>query len=308
MGCCFYSNSLTDPRGAGTVCHLTSGETEAPLHWACGTVASQLPTAWLLSPRGPWEPAAFHNRALTAGGSHRPAGPSESGPRWPALPHPPQGGLFSEARPRRIPHSQEGWHRPPPGHTPRSGPQFPHLFNDTAAPRSLQGLSTPQRRASPARSAGKGSPASLTFRAVDQSSSLVSFSPRGIMGTVTPSLEPEAASADRGWTLLRPAAVESTPCCSRDRWDTSPRPKHVLAHPHTPAVLSGSLPHARTRAHPRAGPRPCTRAPPGRVRAAAELLQLLLQQLQAGVDVAQLQGHRLPDPGVAGGSGEARLR
>lgn len=114
MGCCFYSNSLTDPRGAGTVCHLTSGETEAPLHWACGTVASQVPTAWLLSPRGPWEPAAFHNRALTGGGSHQPAGPSESGPRWPALPHPPQGGLFSKARPRRIPHSQEGWHPPPP--------------------------------------------------------------------------------------------------------------------------------------------------------------------------------------------------
>lgn len=153
MGCCFYSNSLTDPRGAGTVCHLTSGETEAPLHWACGTVASQLPTAWLLSPRGPWEPAAFHNRALTAGGSHRPAGPSESGPRWPALPHPPQGGLFSKARPRRIPHSQEGWHPPPRSHSALWASVSSSVQRHSCPkkpPRSLhtpaQGIPSPERR------------------------------------------------------------------------------------------------------------------------------------------------------------------
>lgn len=42
---------------------------------------------------------------------------------------------------------------------------------------------------------------------------------------------------------------------------------------------------------------------PVRVWAAAEPLQLLLQQLQVGVDVAQLQGDCLSDPAVAGGSG-----
>ena len=53
-----------------------------------------------------------------------------------------------------------------------------------------------------------------------------------------------------------------------------------------------------------------THAPLGlaRVPAAVEPRQLLLQQLQAGVDVTQFQGHSLPDAGVAGGSRGGRLK
>jgi hypothetical protein len=81
----------------------------------------------------------------------------------------------------------------------------------------------------------------LTFRGVAQSSSLVSFRPKGIIGTVTPSLEPKVLAPDLLITVTAPM--------------THPYPLHVgMVH----------------------------------VCAAAQPCQLFLQQLQVGVDIAQL--------------------
>lgn len=97
------------------------------------------------------------------------------------------------------------------------------------------------------------------------------------MGIVIPSLEPEEWALDLLPTAARSPSLRFPPprctlhTCARPAWRLTPL---WLVH----------------------------------IYAAAQLRQLLFQQLQVGVHVAQLQGDRLSDPGVAGGSGRGRGR
>lgn len=150
-----------------------------------------------------------------------------------------------------------------------------------------------------------------TFRGVAQSSCLVSFSPRGIMGTAIPSLELEGQELRLQGGPAGPGA--SVPgYCSCYRCHTSPDsgthapPRAVLDHV-PPNVRRGRL-GVRRRVHPPSGEHAHSPLRLLGIGVAIEPLQLLLQQLQAGVDVAQLQGHGLSDLGIAGGPGGSQAQ
>lgn len=133
MGCCFYSNSLINLRGS---------------------VASQPPTAWLLSPRGPWELAALHNPGSDCRGQ------------------PPASGTL------RVRDPAASSATPTPGCTHLQSPPT----QNSPQPGTLQGLSTPQRRASAAQSSGKGSQASTHLQGCGPVQLLGLLQPQGDHG------------------------------------------------------------------------------------------------------------------------------
>lgn len=149
-----------------------------------------------------------------------------------------------------------------------------------------------------------------TFRGVAQSSCLVSFSPRGIMGTAIPSLELEGQNSGSKVDLLAqgPASPATAPA-------TGATPLLILVHTHplvlcwitSPKRASWSV-GVRRRVHPPSGEHAHSPLRLLGIGVAIEPLQLLLQQLQAGVDVAQLQGHGLSDLGIAGGPGGSQAQ